>query len=93
MPHIDQQTAYAKFQQFGRNSSHFVWFLCDMKYFETSQGWIFGYVQKGSVTVFALEPLIPSSDAAIVADEYHRAWREFDEEVKTKIVLYVSVFL
>lgn len=53
---------------------------------------MFGYVQKGSVTVFALEPLIPSFDSNVIADEYHAAWREFDEEVKTKIVLYVSVY-
>lgn len=90
MPHISRDAAYSKFLTLGRNSSHFVWFLHKVEFFETSQGWVFGYVQRGSVTMFALEPLVP--DPATEAADFPRAWAEVQEAIQPKVSFFVSVY-
>ncbi|MGZ6338721.1 MAG: phosphatidylglycerol lysyltransferase domain-containing protein, partial [Bdellovibrionota bacterium] len=90
MPHINQETAYEKFRALGRNSSHFVWFLTPLQFFEASNGWVFGYLKRGAVTLFALEPLIPipGNEAA----EFTLAWAEVEEALQPKISFFVSVY-
>lgn len=87
MPLIDQDEAYASYRKLGANSSHFVWFLADLKFFRTRESYIFGFIQIGDVTLFALEPLIPENTPS-----FGDAWREFTEEMKPKVSAFVSVY-
>jgi hypothetical protein len=90
MAHLPTEIAFERFRALGRNSSHFVWFLTKMQYFETSQGWVFGYLQRGTVTLFALEPLMP--DPARAAAEFPAAWAEVVEGIQPKISFFISVY-
>ena len=89
MPRIAEKDAYRKFLSHGRNSSHFVWFLTRLDFFECSNGWIFAFLSKGSVTIFALEPLVPEDSYS--GDAFHLAWEELKRELKPRIALFVSV--
>ena len=91
---ISKEEAYLRFAKFGRNSSHFVWFLTDLKFFETSNGWVFGFHTSGKVTVFALEPLIPKTEGVPYNDahEFEIAWGEVQSGLKPKISMFVSVY-
>lgn len=91
---ISKTDAFLKFQKYGRNSSHFVWFLADLKFFECKNGWVFAYLQRKKVTLIALEPLIPFSGTLPQIDEHEflRAWNDFIEEIKPAISFFVSVY-
>jgi hypothetical protein len=88
--HISRDSAYLKFLALGRNSSHFVWFLHQLEFFETSQGWVFAYSQRGSVTMFSLEPLVPNP--ATEAEEFPLAWAEVQVALQPKISFFVSIY-
>lgn len=90
MAHISADQAFEKFRALGRNSSHFVWFLTQLSYFETSQGWVFGYLQRGPVTLFALEPLIPAPERG--AAEFPAAWAELEAAIQPRISFFISVY-
>ncbi len=87
MPQISREEAYPKFMRLGFNSSHFVWFLADLKFFETTNGYVFAYTQVGDVTLFALEPLIPEGNPPLAA-----AWGEVCAAISPTISAFVSVY-
>ncbi|MBC7385532.1 MAG: DUF2156 domain-containing protein [Cryobacterium sp.] len=87
MPMIGREEAYSKFKRLGFNSSHFVWFLADLKFFETSKGYVFGFAVVGDVTLFALEPLAPDPIAS-----FSEAWDEVCREISPKISAFISVY-
>ena len=89
MAHISAEIAYEKFLKLGANSSHFVWFLTKLDFFETSRGWVFAYLQRGPVTLFALEPLIPSGKLA--TEDFSSAWAEVETALQPKISFFVAV--
>lgn len=94
MPFIQKEEAFAAFLKHGRNSSHFVWFLANLKFYRTKNDWIFGIVEKDGITLFALEPLIPDESSArgenIAA--FIAAWNEIEAELKPKISFFISVY-
>src|SRR4051794_23319712 len=90
MPFLEKAQAFEQFRKWGRNSSHFVWFLADLKFFRTSNDWIFGFAQRGDVTLLALEPLICHGDEAVLG--FDQAWREFSEAVQPKISIFISIY-
>jgi hypothetical protein len=87
MPLIDREVAYWKFKQLGFNSSHFVWFLAELDFFETRDGFVFAFKKIGEVTLFALEPLIPDGSPS-----FPEAWREVLQELSPRISAFVSVY-
>ncbi|MGK5082175.1 phosphatidylglycerol lysyltransferase domain-containing protein [Bdellovibrionota bacterium FG-1] len=95
MPFIESSPAYERFRKEGRNSSHFVWFLAKLRFFESSDGWIFGFTQIGSVTLLALEPLLPASATEYgpeTATAFKKAWTEFCATVRPKISAFAAVY-
>jgi hypothetical protein len=87
MPVIDRDTAYASYLKLGFNSSHFVWYLANLKFYRTANGFIFGFTEIGGVTLFALEPLIPDGTPS-----FTEAWDEIVRELKPRISAFVSVY-
>lgn len=77
------------------NSSHFVWLTAKLEYYRARNGWTFAYLQRGNVTLFALEPLAPEAplaydDARRVA--FHDAWTEVCEALRVQTAAFVSVY-
>ena len=95
MPLISAPEAYAVFRKYGRNSSHFVWFLAKLEFFRASNDWVFGFRRCGGDFLIALEPLIPGAPmdyepahgAALAA-----AWAEFVAELRPETAAFVSVY-
>ena len=95
MPFLSQAEAFEKFKLYGRNSSHFVCHLAGLKFYESQNGWVFGYCQMGDVTLLALEPLIPGAPKEYSDEDkqaFNVAWKEFLAETKSKIAVFVSVY-
>ena len=61
MPFVDRSRVLERFRTDGSNSSHFVWLLAELKYYECENEWIFAFKQVGDVTLIALEPLVPGA--------------------------------
>ncbi|HEY8278199.1 MAG TPA: phosphatidylglycerol lysyltransferase domain-containing protein [Bdellovibrionota bacterium] len=91
---ISKEAAFAKFQKHGQNSSHFVWFLAGLEFFETSEGWIFAFRKQGKVTLFALEPIFPedSSSFLLNVESCKRALAEMEQAIQPGISFFVSVY-
>src|SRR4051812_13548562 len=70
------------------NSSHFVWLLADLKFFETSGGWLFAYQPVGRVTLFALEPLGPKNESE---NPFAIAWQEVATHLNVRIASFVGI--
>lgn len=95
MPHLTRQEAFEHFKEHATNSSHFVWLLCGIQFYETRNSWVFGYLKTGSVTLLALEPLIPKHsypEGSFPENAFIEAWKEFDETVEPKIAAFVAVY-
>ena len=95
MPQINTLETFQHFKKKGRNSSHFVWHLAELKFYQTSENWIFGYQQIGNVTLLPLEPLIPGSPSIYTLEhviEFQKAWKEFSAFTKSKINVFISVY-
>ena len=95
MPFLTKQEVYDRFKMLSRNSSHFVWLLADLRYFETSLGWVFGFSVHGDVTLFALEPLIPGAPTEYNdkhQNDFNEAWKELSQAIEIKIAAFVSIY-
>jgi Phosphatidylglycerol lysyltransferase, C-terminal len=93
VPRISRDEAFGKFLEWGHNSSHFVWFLTEMQFYRCGNGWIFAFVQKGAVTLVALEPLHPPVAGEDVDESgVKAAWSEFESEIHPKITFFVSIY-
>ncbi|MBC7693529.1 MAG: DUF2156 domain-containing protein [Methylotenera sp.] len=96
MPFLQSPAVFERYRKDARNSSHFVWFLTSLQYFETpTDRWIFGFQKFGKVTLLALEPLIPESPTGSEAERlsnFERAWREFREAVQPEISAFIAVY-
>lgn len=95
MAHLTRAEILEHLKAKATNSSHFVWLLADLKYFQSSNGWIFGYQKVGRVTLLALEPLrVGSADhyTAEDAQAFAEAWRQFVHECNVTISAFVSVY-
>lgn len=94
MAFLTKDQAFHRFTRSGRNSSHFVWFLAGLRFYETATGWVFGYLEQGNVFLFAFEPLWPETfgDATPSGAEFRAAWEEIRRELRPKISLFVSVY-
>ena len=95
MPLIEEKSAFTRYLKDGRNSSHFVWFLAGLKYFQSSNQWIFGYKQVGDVTLFALEPLIPGAPTEYTLEheqQFLAAWGELCAELDPKVCCFTAVY-
>src|SRR5437868_500754 len=88
MPFVTRSEAFAHFLCHGRNSSHFVWFLADLQFFQTSNHCIFGFKTRGKVTLIALEPLMPEVSPAA----FTLAWSEFTQAIHPEIAAFVAVY-
>lgn len=96
MPLIEKPKAFERFKKDAANSSHFVWFLDELQFFESSEDhWIFGFRTIGNVTLVALEPLIPAAPQEYGLEHeqaFERAWKEFSDTVPFQICAFVAVY-
>lgn len=95
MPFLEREQVYSQFKRLGSNSSHFVWLIANLRFFQTTQGWIFGFIRVGKVTLFALEPLIPGAPL-LYTDEhqtlFQEAWAELNRTIPLDIIAFVAVY-
>lgn len=98
MPFLEKSAVLSALKLSATNSSHFVWLLADLRFFQTTGGWTFAFQTLSSVTLIALEPLMPEalvrtspSYLAGAASEFNRAFEEFRAEVKPKLCAFVSI--
>lgn len=90
MGFLTKQDTYERFKRLGRNSSHFVWLLAELRYFEATNGVVFAFTEVGDVTLLALEPLFPEgTDPGAVFDA---GWAEFVQAANPKITAFVGVY-
>jgi hypothetical protein len=97
MAYLSPDEAFERFSRLATNSSHFVWLLSGLRFYETQNHWVFGFLQIGSVTLLALEPLHPldtseSSKSKHWDEDWDSAWSEFAEVVQPKITAFVAVY-
>ncbi len=87
MPIIIKEEVFQKFTKLGSNSSHFVWMLARLEFYQTAEGFIFGFQRRGSVFLFALEPLVPSGSPS-----FGDAWKEIVAILKPEVSVFISVY-
>ena len=87
MPQLDRNHVYEKFKKFGFNSSHFVWMLAELEYYETQNGYVFAYQTLNQITLIALEPLSPGEEAS-----FSEAWAEFEKAIHPEVSAFVSIY-
>jgi hypothetical protein len=56
---VSNEVLYNRLKKQAFNSSHYVWLWSDLKFVESSNGWIFGLTKELGVNLIALEPLPP----------------------------------
>ncbi len=87
MAFIEPDAVFEKFKKLGSNSSHFVWMLAKLKFYETAEGFVFGFVTRKDVILLALEPLIPDEALSL-----EKAWNEFKGAVPGQVYSFVSIY-
>ena len=101
MPIIESAEAFERYRSWARNSSHFVWFLANLRFFKAHSGenaeeWIFAYTRIGRVTLLALEPLSAQKaapeDPRAFGASFALAWKQFCDEVKPEICAFVGIY-
>ncbi len=56
---VNTEELYSRLKKQAYNSSHYIWLWSDLKFLESSNGWIFGVTKELGVNLVALEPLPP----------------------------------
>lgn len=56
---VNGEELYGRLKKQAFNSSHYVWLWSDLKFLESSNGWIFGVTRELGINLVALEPLPP----------------------------------
>ncbi|MGZ3696132.1 MAG: hypothetical protein ACXWQO_18975, partial [Bdellovibrionota bacterium] len=92
MGFISKEDALRRFLLTGKNSSHFVWFLSSLQFFECSNGWIFGFRAQGDVLLFAFEPLLKEPVSSYSPEEFKAAWTELKAAVKPGVAMFVGIY-
>jgi len=95
MGFLSYDEALERFKSQGRNSSHFVWFLTELRFYESFQGWVFGFIQIRGITFLALEPLIPGAPTEYTFQheiDFDSAWNEFVQIINPRVVVFVSFY-
>ena len=95
MAFLERAQLLERFRKDGTNSSHFVWLLAGLKYYETANHWVFGYQTVGEVTLLALEPLIPGAPRVYAPqhqEQFAAAWAEFSAAARVRIAAFVAVY-
>src|SRR5579871_2158784 len=96
MPFVSRTHVLERLKSDGRNSSHFVWLLTELRYYECANGWLFAFRQVADVTLVALEPLMPARDAeagtAAMAAAFGSAWEEFARAAEVGLAAFVAVY-
>ena len=94
MPFIKRSEVLEKFKKTATNSSHFVWLISDVQFFESRNGWVFAFQKIGKVTLLALEPIAP--DVVQFSNQHQEAfqlaWKEFTDTLSPQISAFVSVY-
>jgi hypothetical protein len=90
MAEISQNQVFERFLRDGRNSSHFVWFLANLQFYECRNGYIFGYTKHTDTYLFAFEPLFPEEKFSSI--ELNAALKELEEIFKPKVFAFVAVY-
>ena len=77
MPLLGASRAFERILKESTSSSHFVWLYAGIEFFESTQGWLFGFRRQGQTLLIALEPLPPTG--ALEQDvDFAVAWSELD---------------
>lgn len=95
MGFLQKHEALERLRKEATNSSHFVWLLADLRYYQCENSWLFGFTQIRDVTLIALEPVIPGAPTQYVHEHkaaFDAAWAEFSKAVNPKISAFVSVY-
>src|SRR4051794_22167796 len=87
---IEKSQVLDQFKKWGRNPSHFVWFLAGLQFAEASNGWIFAFTQIKGVTLLALEPLVPAEEFDEAS--FTQAWTEFLQFVHPQICAFAAIY-
>jgi hypothetical protein len=90
---VSADIVYSRFARSGSNSSHFVWLISDLEFYQTENGWIFAYKRMGGTVIFALEPLPTdtSHDWKHSETEFKTAYEEMKTLLKPKRCLFAAV--
>jgi hypothetical protein len=79
-----------RLQESAFNSSHYMWLLAELNYFEARNGYIFAFANSGPITYVALEPLAPTNEDPLTG--LQPALSEFEELVKPKVMVFIGVY-
>lgn len=94
MPLLTKEEIIPRLARDATNSSHYVWLIAGVAFFETSNGWIFGHTLSRGTLIIALEPLVPPShrDSLVVFRlELKKAWGEFFKCSGAKRAIFVAI--
>jgi hypothetical protein len=94
MPLLSQEQVLERLKRDASNSSHPVWPLAGLTYYESSNHLIFGFKmfkRLGDVCLVALEPLV-AGGSPLSRQDFDLAWQEFCRDVKPGASMFVSVY-
>ncbi len=94
MGFLEAARVFPRFLTQATNSSHFIWFLAKLEFFETpSDRWVFAFLKVGSVVLVPLEPLTAEGFRDWNAEAFLRNWGEFKNALSSssQIFLFVAV--
>jgi len=89
---LSKSEVLEKFKISGRNSSHFVWLIAKLEYFESSNGIVFAYRTWKEIAYFALEPLLPPGTPRFESN-HHSEFSKAVEEVVQFTKCHTAVFV
>lgn len=90
MNQVNQNELYQRLKTQAYNSSHYVWLWSDLKFLESSNGWIFGMTKELGVNLVALEPLPPLNSHGD-DKSLNKALIELQEHFKDGPIAFVGI--
>ena len=94
MPFIEKDEVIQLLMHKADNSSHYVWTIANLKFFKTSNEWIFAFVQVKDVTLLAVDPLMSDhsiKDPNVRSEDFKIAWEDFVKGCNVKIASFVGI--
>ena len=82
----------SRLRQTAFNSSHYVWALTDLKFFESSRGNLFAYQTSRQILFVALEPLPPAGEIVADNEAFAISLAELKAFTKKRTVVFVGVY-
>lgn len=88
---VNNEELYNRLKKQAYNSSHYVWLWSDLKFLESSNGWIFGITNELGVNLIALEPLPPLNKESN-EESFAHALEDLQSHFQSGPIAFVGIY-